>query len=243
VKPRTYLIPPICRVGGKSRSLWKLNAKIPRGRVYVEPFGGSAVVLLNRIRSEVEHYCDIDVDLVNFYKLVQSDPESILEAMKYATVSRKMFDAKRGRFSWFYRQAMSFSSKGEHFGRMTKGPNTQRTSLAWRLESIKQVSERLKGVGIHCCDWKVCLRSFDSPETVFYLDPPYLHTSGYAFSPQDHVDLLEMIQSIKGQVAISGRSNKLYDSYKWSSRETWIVKDLVQASSNAKTAEEVLWIR
>ncbi|WP_201746388.1 DNA adenine methylase [Veronia nyctiphanis] len=50
-----------------------------------------------------------------------------------------------------------------------------------------------------------CIARYDSPETVFYLDPPYWGTTGYgeAFSFDNYVRMAELAQTSKGKFVIS----------------------------------------
>src|SRR5215469_459025 len=59
--------------GGKGRQLDYLLPLIPVTRIYCEPFGGGASVLLNRPASEIEVYNDLDGELVNLFGVLQDD--------------------------------------------------------------------------------------------------------------------------------------------------------------------------
>src|SRR5215471_8603673 len=85
--------------GGKGKQLNDLLPFIPNGRVYVEPFGGGASVLLNRPRSEVEVYNDLDSSLVNLFTVVRDD---------------KMFEAFAGYLSWTPYSREEFENSLQH---------------------------------------------------------------------------------------------------------------------------------
>jgi DNA adenine methylase len=67
-------------------------------------------------------------------------------------------------------------------------------------------------------DYKTILDRYDTKETFFYLDPPYLpetrRRGGYRheLTTQDHTELLEIIKELKGKVLISGYPNPLYEN-------------------------------
>lgn len=58
---------PIRWLGGKGLIVAKLLPLIPPHRIYVEPFGGGANLLLAKEPSLVEVYNDLDSGLVNFF--------------------------------------------------------------------------------------------------------------------------------------------------------------------------------
>lgn len=68
--------------GGKSRAAGEVWAALGDVRSYVEPFGGSAALLLARPPgwSGVETYNDADGLLVNFWRSVKLHPEAVAEA-------------------------------------------------------------------------------------------------------------------------------------------------------------------
>src|SRR5438132_7092138 len=79
--------------GGKGAQLNALLPLIPHSRVYVEPFGGSGVVLLNRERSQIEVINDLDHALVNLYTVLRDDDlfAAMLEKLELTPYSKAMF--------------------------------------------------------------------------------------------------------------------------------------------------------
>ena len=77
VGSRKGLKSPIAWYGGKAYYAEWLIDRFPDHRVYVEPFGGAANVLLRKPRSEVEVYNDVDDRVVNLFRVIR-DPEQLL---------------------------------------------------------------------------------------------------------------------------------------------------------------------
>ncbi|WP_435077937.1 DNA adenine methylase [Halococcus sp. AFM35] len=80
--------------GGKYSHLDFVLPQLPRTNQYVEPFGGSAAVLINREPSPVETGNDIDGDVVNFFEVLRESRDELLEAIAPTPFSReKLADA------------------------------------------------------------------------------------------------------------------------------------------------------
>jgi DNA adenine methylase len=90
---------------------------------------------------------------------------------------------------------------------------------AWMnvVEGLPAVAARLKRVVILNQDALNVIRSQDGPQTLYYLDPPYLRETrtstdvyAYEMTEDDHRRLLEMINKVQGFVMLSGYSSDLY---------------------------------
>jgi DNA adenine methylase len=124
---------------------------------------------------------------------------------------------------------------------------------AW--ETIKgqlpRIASRLQGVRWRCQEATEVIREWDGPDTLFYLDPPYPHSTrnvcdayGHEMTLADHVALVETITRVRGKVAISGYRNLTYDRALsgWDRYEF----DMPNHSGQGETKErrvEVLWIK
>ena len=124
---------------------------------------------------------------------------------------------------------------------------------AW--ETIKAqlpaIAARLRGVRLECRDALGLIREHDGPGTLFYLDPPYHHSTRTAtdayrheMTPDDHAALLDAVTHARGMFAISGYANPTYDRALagWERHEF----DMPNHSGQTRTKErrvEVLWIK
>ncbi len=72
--------PPVPYFGSKQRLAPWIVSLMPAHRVYVEPFGGSAAVLLTKAPSEIEILNDIDGDLVCFFRVLRDRPDELIRA-------------------------------------------------------------------------------------------------------------------------------------------------------------------
>ena len=77
---------PFAWYGGKASHASWLLAYFPEHRVFVEPFGGAANVLLSKRRSEVEIYNDLDARLSNFFRVLR-ERDSFDELVRLSTLT------------------------------------------------------------------------------------------------------------------------------------------------------------
>ena len=93
-------------------------------------------------------------------------------------------------------------------GRVASFQSTQKRLLA--------VVNALKEMQIEHKPFDDILKRYDSPGTLFYLDPPYISNKldGDAYRiemlPEQHVLMLDLARKAQGKVAISGYDNSLY---------------------------------
>lgn len=89
---------------------------------------------------------------------------------------------------------------------------------------MASITERLATTYIENSDFRKLIPAWDSPDALFYLDPPYLLEEklyAFDFKESDHFDLREVIENIKGKVILSyndsRQARKLYKGFKISS--------------------------
>lgn len=226
---------PIPWFGGKGNAVRKLLPLIPAHRIYVEPFGGGASLLFAKAPSPVEVYNDLDSDLVNlfrvlrdpekferFYRLVALTPYSREEYYHcrdtYATQTDELerayrfFIAVRQGFSGHIRNGWSYSLTTSNRG--MAGAVSRYLSI---IEQLPQIHERLMRVQIEHDDYRNVLERYDTPQTFFYLDPPYVPTtrkSGsytHEMAEEDHRELVEQLLTLKGKVLLSCYYHPVYE--------------------------------
>lgn len=103
--------------------------------------------------------------------------------------------------------------------RVRRGMNGEASAWWSAIEGLADVHERLKRVVILNKDAVEVIKSQDGPQTLFYLDPPYLSETRTApkvydweMDNDDHVNLLVALRRLQGKFLLSGYRSKLYDS-------------------------------
>src|ERR1022692_1860946 len=79
--------------GGKFSHLDWLLPLLPQCQHFCEPFGGSAAVLINRHPSPVETYNDLDGEIVNFFRVLREQRDSLIQAIGLTPFSKAEFEA------------------------------------------------------------------------------------------------------------------------------------------------------
>jgi len=238
----TYIRAPFGWPGGKSRSIANILPHLPYRDAYIEPFGGSGVILLNRNESKLEVFNDKFSGVVVFYRCIR-DKEKLqrfIERLELCLHSREEFiwslktwkdceDEIERAARWYYSVIMSFGQQSRNFGRSIRGKPQQGAKLKNVLPTFPELHARLQNVQIENLDWRLCLKDFDHEQAVFYIDPPYYayNKGQYEFEmhKDEHYELLARIHELKGFVALSGYHNELYDcsQWKWDGRHSWRV--------------------
>ena len=253
--------------GGKFSHLDWLLPLLPKTTHYCEPFGGSAAVLLNREPSPIETYNDIDGEVVNFFRVLREQKDALIEAIALTPFSREEFeiaiseptgelsDLERARrFYVRARQVRTGLAQTASNGRWAHCRLTSRAGMAgavsrWlgSVEALPEIAQRLLRVQIENDRAIDVIRRYDSEETLFYCDPPYPHSSRgdrnayrYEMTDEEHIELAEVLKSVKGKVALSGYHCDLLDELysDWTAIEAPAKK-----IHSVKTERvEVLWV-
>ena len=180
---------PIRWFGGKGHFTQHLLPLIPPHRCYCEVFGGGASLLFAKEPSKVEVYNDIDGDVVAFFKIFH-DPEA-MEVFKrkcfYTPYSRETYfeyrDSWREQtdpieriYRWFIVTRMSFNADPIKKNGCSFGLNRVNRAMVMKncVDNLDAHVDRLRGVLIENRSWEKIIDAYDSPNTFFYLDPPYL---------------------------------------------------------------------
>lgn len=224
--------------GGKSRSVVEILKHLPYKEVYVEPFGGSAAVLLARDKSKLEVFNDRYAGVVSFYRCMRDEAKMLkmVEWLEDTVHSREDWifchdtwkdvddDVERAA-RWYYMTQYSFGQIGRNFGRATFSGASPAGKIRNNIKMYPAIHERFKCVQVENQDWYDCIKDYDSKDTVFYLDPPYIETTGGTFKHTMNLDahrsLLATIFNLKGFAAVSGYSNPLYEDQDWDNRFEW----------------------
>jgi DNA adenine methylase len=231
------VISPLKWHGGKHYLASKIVALMPPHVHYVEPFAGGLSVLLAKEPEGVSEVVnDLHGDLTNFWRVLRH-PDQFPEFLR-AVQATPFSEAEYGRaldgtgeytaavgraWAFFVACRQSLAGRMDTFAplsrtRTRRGMNEQASAWLNAVDGLPAVHGRLKRVVILNRDALDVIRQQDGPNTLFYLDPPYLHstratTGEYAheMTEFDHDALCATIAVCEGKVMLSGYPNEMYD--------------------------------
>lgn len=220
--------------GGKFNKIGKFIAEIlPKHRHYVETCGGMAGVLMIKEPSFCEVYNDIDNNLVTLFEVVR-DPEAckklteLLHLTPYSreewrrcqrsfrTETDKIEKARKVYVTLSMGFLGSLGNKSFSYGG-TKYESSPARTFFNGLKSLPVIQNRIKNIIIENQDCLVIAKKWDSKDTLFYWDNPYLKATRKTFNDYanemtdvQHQNSLDFITQCKAKVIMSGYNHSMY---------------------------------
>lgn len=256
---------PVLRYhGGKYLLADWIISHFPPHRIYTEAFGGAASVLMRKARSYAEVYNDLDGEVVSLFRVLR-DPLTALRLRELLTLT----PFSRAEFGLSYetspdpveqarrticRAFMGFGSASHNSNHATgfrANSNRRGTTPAhdWSdyPDSVMRFCDRLRGVVIEQRPAAEILTAHDSPDTLHYVDPPYVtETRGkrqagnyrHEMTDNNHADLATTLHGLQGGVILSGYPCPLYNEMYGG----WRRVQLKTFADGAAPRTECLWL-
>lgn len=252
---------PILRYfGGKwILSNWIIS-HFPNHKIYVEPFGGAASVLLRKPRSYAEIYNDLNSEIVNLFKITRDQGQELKKLLYNTPFSREEFNlsyeptddpieqARRTivrSFQGFGADSGSSNNKTGFRSNSNRSGTTPAHDWKNYAEAFDEIIERLRGVVIENRDAMDVCKAHDSKDTLHYIDPPYVHATrsahGYKheMNDQQHIDLADSLNKLDGMIILSGYPSKLYEEL----YSDWKMVTRSARADKAGKRVECLWMK
>jgi len=248
--------------GGKWQLAKWIISYFPPHRIYVEPFGGSGSLLMQKQRSKYEIYNDLDGNIVNVFRVLQdrTKAQELKRLINLTPYSRKEFElayeytddpveaARRTLIKGYLGFGSAGSVNKSKTGFRTK-PKSENSIWANYSDFIEVFTDRLRGVIIECGSAIKVIKQQDSKETLFYVDPPYVKsTRGSSgvyrceMTDQDHKKLAEILNEIQGMAVLSGYDCSLYQSlYSSWTRKSKSTQAII-GPKGCELREDSLWL-
>lgn len=252
--------------GAKNGLLKHLLPLLPECSHYCEPFCGSAAVLLNRRPSPIETLNDLNSDIVNFFQVLRKSPLALVDSLLLTPYSREEFEnawrfdsdpVERARR--FYIRTQMDVAKAGHRKDKSWSVNIKYSigqhsyavkNFHSKIPGLIDVADRLKMAQIENKPAVEIIRRYDSPQTLFYCDPPYMHSTRtsnndykHEMAISDHVELAKALNECSAMVAISGYdSPEMASLYKGWSKIKFKAKQVPMSRGKGLVKQECLWV-
>lgn len=208
-------------LGGKRNLAKRITAIVDATphATYAEPFVGMGGIFLRRsMRPRAEVINDLGRDIATPFRILQRHYPQFLEVLRFQLTTRTEFERlaatdpetltdleRAARFLNLQRTAFGGKVSGRSFGISIDRP--ARFNLSTLEPMLEDVHARLSGVVIECLGYAEFGRRYDSPGTLFYLDPPYwgneVDYGKEMFAREDFERMAELLTCIKGQFLMS----------------------------------------
>ena len=225
-------------LGEKSKFASFITPNIPEDiSTYVEPFGGMFGVFFSLDFSKFRNvnfiYNEINYLNYNLFDLLRYDIRFIeiikgikVDKERYQKALKEIFtETDRMTFAINWLIVLTCSAPNEIGKDSWRGDTEFEVfKLKWKAYEphLNKISEILN------VDYKEVISKYDSPETFFYLDPPYMGREKYYinhdFNENSHYELSHILNNIKGRFALSyyyfDGIKELYPNCRFESKKT-----------------------
>lgn len=247
--------PPFTYYGGKQTIKSWIYAQFKDHKIYVEPFAGGATLLFHKPfnKRHIEVLNDRNSEIINFYNVLSdtAKQKDLIHKLKYTPYSETLYhhakdiyrnpscynDVQRA-WALYINCNMSFASGiGKGFGytkTFSEHGTTSPNRFMVKYKNLESCAKRLKYVTLHNRDALEIIKLYDTPNTLFYIDPPYVdtqqgHYSGYT---EEHFQtLMDLVAKIQGKFLVSTYDNDVVKKLDFRT----IKKDTVNCSAKIKT--------
>lgn len=272
------MTPPLKWHGGKHYLAKKIVALMPPHLHYVEPYSGGLSVLLTKDPEGISEVVnDIHTDLSRFWKVLQGRKsfkqfrrlcemtpfselewnDAKLEFDEWPKHDPEVSDDVCRAWRFFVLCRQSLAGRMKSFAplsrtRTRRGMNEQASAWINAVDGLSEVHTRLRRVVIFNREALEVVREQDGKDTLFYLDPPYLHKTRastdvytHEMTYRQHRDLLEILTDVKGRFLLSGYNNDLYRGYanttpRWN-RHDFDLPNNAAGGGNKRRMVESVW--
>lgn len=212
-------------IGGKrklSRMICRAIDRIPH-HSYGEVFMGMGGVFLRRSRrAPAEFINDWSEDVSTFFRILQRHYIAFLDMLRFQLSTRSGFERllkvdpdtqtdleRAARFLYLQRLAYGGKVSQRSFGVDPRGASSFDVSKIGPL--LEAIHERLQSVTIERLPWSEFLVRYDTPATLFYLDPPYYGCEGdygkELFDRRQFTLMVHRLAAIEGTFLLSLNDN------------------------------------
>ena len=226
--------------GSKSRIAGHLVNLYPPHRRYVEPFAGGAACFWGKAPSPIEVLNDYDRDIVTAYKVVRDmDADQMQEFMSrnwlineatFTLAQQPTDNPLEQAYRFIYRRRASFMARENRIARQRVG------NVIPIGKYIQALHQRLNGVDILQGDGLRLLKEMDTPDTFFFLDPPWPGYFGkWKHYTMNHIrDLATALVNVKQAKWMWAETPSLWNELPEEEIKQWHIREISMSSTGFK---------
>lgn len=227
---------PIKYYGGKTYMTDIIKQYFPNNYdVYVQGFGGGASLLFSKQQEKCQIYNDLGKNVYSLFKVLSDKSlfyqlKDKLDLTYYSADLRKQLKEKlkednlsilERAYCFIYVNRSSFNGVGGFSTNLITRRNMSKSVSDYlsMIDGLPIIHNRLSSVIVQNRDIFELIPKYDSKNTFFYLDPPYVHETRSSntsyqeeMSNEQHEQLINLINDSKGMFLISGYYHPIYDS-------------------------------
>lgn len=224
---------------------------------YIEPYCGTASVLINKEKSQLEVINDIDPGIVSIFRALRDECSAFVKKLKKIEYTKESFEKALTKIEFnnnlnyatneFILRRMSKSGMKKSFSCSDSGDNNTWVTM---IDELPIISKRIKNCFIFNKPAIDVIKAFNHENTVCYADPPCLQETRispdspeYEMTTDDHIELAKVLIDFKGKAIISGYHSTLYKRlYKeWKCIKKIIPNNTTQTKNKTKKTE-CIWM-
>lgn len=219
---------PFPYYGGKAKLQHEIQPLIPFYKIYAEPFAGAAATLFNleKYHDKVEILNDLNEQLISFYRTVKNPKlfprlltmvEGTLHSEADYRRALEIYLNPHGHKPVLRAWAIWVSFTQSHASDPHKwsswrfnlketrgGFNKEALTVHSSKRNFRKLGGRLERVSLLCMNALDFIMKVDSPDTFFFIDPPYPGSDQgnfekMGFKMPQFIELLELLEAIKGK--------------------------------------------
>jgi DNA adenine methylase len=212
-------------MGGKAHHIKHLDQLFPAAtETFVDVFGGAGwVSVKNSMRAQRRVYNDLNPHLANIFRHFSSDFEGVKhqlqywpqqDAVLYRQFQQDIFGSTQPPLNletaakYLYLEVQSFTGNtlGLNSSVYFDKKNIHGLNPLLKKLSTPKIVDRLQELTVENLDCVAVINKYDTPDTFFYIDPPYWSKEHYytqAFGQEQHEALADCLNNIQGRFALS----------------------------------------
>lgn len=258
---------PLRYFGGKGNLVDKISKYFPPSatyKLYIEPYGGSAAMLLDRPLGHVEIYNDIYENVYSLFKCL-SDAELFAQfkhkcdIVLYSAQLRVEYKQKlkeqlsildRAFYFWYVNRTSHNGIGGWSSHSAIRRKMSKATSdFLSCIDRMQELHDRLSAVIIEKKDAIELINKYNSSDAFIYADPPYHHDTRGAtryvhdYTDEQHEQFIDTVITSNAKILISGYECDAYKRLESSGfRRIDFTVNTVDGNLDAKQKIESLWL-